>query len=144
MRHDVKLWPFSAATLRKRFGDLLRAVGLPTERKGSLKPFDLGSLRPGGATHLLIQCENSEIVRRRGRWVTTKVMEVYLQEVMYTTYTERLDGPTKAKIAMLAGSFSKTIEEAIKLLQAAIPPTAWFSLFQANDPRELGRHGSNG
>lgn len=144
MPQDAKLWPFSAATLRKRFGDLLRAVGLPTERKGTLKPFDLGSLRPGGATHMLIQCENSEIVRRRGRWVTTKVMEVYLQEVMYTTYTERLDGPTKAKIAMLAGSFSKTIEEAIKLLQAAIPPTAWFSLFQANDPRELGRHGRNG
>ena len=93
---------------------------------------------------MLIQCENSEIVRRRGRWVTTKVMEVYLQEVMYTTYTEKLDGPTKARISMLAGSFSRTIEEAIKMLRAAIPPTAWFALFQAKDPRELGKHGGNG
>ena len=46
------LWPYSAATLRKRFCSLLEGVSLETKRVGGRQPFDLGSLRPGGATHL--------------------------------------------------------------------------------------------
>eukprot|EP00435_Cladocopium_sp_Y103_P057254 s392_g19.t1 len=79
---ETKIWPFSAATLRKRFADVLRALKLPTEKHGDQKPFSLGSMRPGGATWLLHQTENSEVVRRRGRWISVKVMEIYLQEVV--------------------------------------------------------------
>ena len=53
-REDEKLWPFSAATLRKRFSALLEGVGLNTRHVGERKAFSLGSLRPGGATHLLL------------------------------------------------------------------------------------------
>ena len=62
-----KLWPFSAQTLRNRFSQALEALHLPTTRSGSQRPFDLGSLRPGGATFLLNQTEDSELCRRRGR-----------------------------------------------------------------------------
>ena len=48
---------------------------------GNLRALDLGSLRPGGATWLLQVSEQSEMVRRRGRWISARVMEVYLQEV---------------------------------------------------------------
>jgi hypothetical protein len=86
---DKKLWPFSAATLRKRFTALLKELGLPTTRTGGLRPLDLGSLRPGGATFLLLATENMDLVRRRGRWVSNKVCEIYLQEILYVTYTEK-------------------------------------------------------
>ena len=51
---DAKLWPYSAATLRKRFSSLLVGLELPTSKQGGTRPFDLGSLRPGGATFLLL------------------------------------------------------------------------------------------
>jgi hypothetical protein len=43
-----KLWPYSAATLRKRFTSLLAGLDLPTSKIGNKRAFDLGSLRPGG------------------------------------------------------------------------------------------------
>lgn len=82
---DSLLWPYSAATLRKRFCSLLEGVSLETKRVGGRRPFDLGSLRPGGATHLLVATEDSELVRRCGRWVMTNA-SCYLQKVLYTLY----------------------------------------------------------
>lgn len=77
----------SAATLRKRLAALLATFGLATEKCQGKRLFSLGSLGPGGATHLLLLLtEDSELVRQRGRWVTTKVMELYLQEMLYATY----------------------------------------------------------
>ncbi|CAL1161226.1 unnamed protein product [Cladocopium goreaui] len=46
---ESKLWPGSAATLTRRFGDLMRALQLPDESSGRHRAFDLSSLRPGGA-----------------------------------------------------------------------------------------------
>ena len=61
-----KLWAFSAAMLRERFNDLLRAVEILLDSNGRTRTFDLSSLRPGGLSHLLTCCEGFEIVRRRG------------------------------------------------------------------------------
>ena len=69
---DAKLWPFSAQTLRDRFSQALAALHLPTVRSGGQRPFDLGSLRPGGATFPLNQTEDSELCRRRGRWISIR------------------------------------------------------------------------
>ena len=76
-----KLWPFSSQTLRNRFKTLLASLNLSGPCIGNHRTLDLGSLRPGGATWLLQSTEQSELVRRRGRWISAKVMEVYLQEV---------------------------------------------------------------
>ena len=94
---ETKIWPFSAATLRKRFADVLRALKLPTEKQGGQKPFSLGSMRPGGATWLLHRTENSEVVRRRGRWISVKVMEIYLQEVLVCTFMEKVKPRTRVQ-----------------------------------------------
>ena len=134
-----KLWPYSAVTLRKRLNALLTSIGLATDRKGGARPFDLGSFRPGGATYLLLLTEDSEVVRRRGRWVTSKVCELYLQEVLYTTYTEKLAEAPRRKIQQLAGAFPKVLEKAICFLKGAIPTKVWFRLYQANDREELGK-----
>ena len=92
---DEELWPYSSATLRKRFNNLLTEHGLPTNHHGGSRPFDLGSLRPGGATHLLVLTESPDLVRRRGRWTSNRVREIYLQEVIYTTFTELLNPQVK-------------------------------------------------
>jgi len=86
---DEKLWLLSASTLRKRLGDLLKVLKLKEAGLDEVNHFDLSSLRPGGASWLLSVCEDSEMVRRRGRWATTKTMDIYLQEVLYATYGER-------------------------------------------------------
>ena len=41
-----KLWRHSASTLRRRFNQLLLAVGLPLNDESGQKVFELGSLRP--------------------------------------------------------------------------------------------------
>ena len=137
-RPDQMLWPYSASTLRKRFKALLEAVGLNTSRSSGIKPFDLGSLRPGGATFLLLRTEDGELVRRRGRWVSIRVMEIYLQEVQYTTCTERIDPAANARIKILAGAFPAILTWAINNLRTGIPTPAWFQLFQTRDSQELG------
>ena len=127
---DFPLWPMSAATLRKRFASLLHALGLPSTKGGHARPFDLGSLRPGGATFLLHQTENPEYVLRRGRWISARVMEIYLQEVMVVTFLEKVNPRTRSLIEMCSSGFSATVERAIAFLDTGIPPSTWYRLLK--------------
>ena len=68
MKPDDKLWNFSGQTLRSRFRALCKALDLPQSKHCGIKPLDMGSLRPGGATWLLQVTESGELVMRRGRW----------------------------------------------------------------------------
>ena len=61
------LWQQSAATLRRRLEQIQARLGLVEAGKPA---FDLSSFRPGGATWALNTTENSELVRRRGRWLS--------------------------------------------------------------------------
>ena len=126
---DSKLWPFSAQTLRNRFSQALEALHLPTTRSGSQRPFDLGSLRPGGATFLLNQTEDSELCRRRGRWISNRVMEIYLQEVLVATYVQRLRPDVRNRISFFAAAFPGALQKALDFLQLGIPQKAWHALF---------------
>ena len=53
------LWPFSPQTLRKRFQRLVEASGLSRLPSGVKRGLDLGSLRAGGASWLLMVSEDS-------------------------------------------------------------------------------------
>eukprot|EP00435_Cladocopium_sp_Y103_P015061 s334_g3.t1 len=141
---EKKLWPLSAATLRRRFSCLLREIGLPTSRLRDLRPFDLGSLRPGGATFLLLASEDMDLVRRRGRWITNKVCECYLQEVLYVTYTEKLPKEVRAKIQALSSAFPQALQKAVSFLRTGLPPQTWYAAFKAQDNVELGACGMSG
>ena len=55
---DKKLWSLSGSTPRKRFNQLQHSLGLPCGRTSSTRPYDLASLRGGGATHLLQRFED--------------------------------------------------------------------------------------
>ncbi len=120
-----RIWPFSGQTLRGRLKQLLKAVGLQTERSVQGKPLDLGSLRAGGATWALMALEDSELIRRRGRWVNSKTMEIYIQEVSAVQYMGMLDPAVRANVILLAGIFPQLLERITKLSTWKIPMNAW-------------------
>ena len=97
-----RLWPRSGSTLRARFCKLLTTVGLPEKAVP-----ELGSLRAGGAAWLMLTTESPDYVRRRGRWITTKVMEIYIQEVSSFMYLPKLPEDVRATIFEWANGFKE-------------------------------------
>ena len=74
---------------------------------------------------MLQRFEDGELVRRRGRWLSSRVMEIYLQEVSVATYESRLPPQAHQRINRLAGSFPMILSRAIFLLDSAVPSTSW-------------------
>ena len=125
------LWGASAQTLRNRFKSLLTSLGLPTVSTSERRALDLGSLRPGGATFLLQLTEDSELVRRRGRWLSSRTMEVYLQESAATQFLPSLPAETRNHILLVAATYPSVWAWAAGLLNAGIPESAWWYLLCA-------------
>lgn len=125
-----KLWPLSASTLRKRFGDLMKASKLPQGASSREKLFDLSSLRPGGASWLLNTSEDSDLVRRRGRWAATRTMEIYLQEVLYATYVQKLPQEATDMIEVCAAGFPELLKHAQYFVSTAVPCGTWYPLLR--------------
>lgn len=124
-----RLWPFSAATLRRRFGQLLSAIGLPFRVVNGVRPYDLGSLRPGGATWLLNKTEDSTLVQRRGRWMSYRVMTIYLQEIAVATALPKMSTEVRDRIAALNSVFPHVLQIALRYLKFEIPCNVWYMLF---------------
>ena len=139
IRADRKLWPFSGQLLRSRFKLLLRGLGLPTSKTSTYRPLDLGSLRAGGATFLLMQCEDSELVRRRGRWLAQRTMEIYLQEAGSTQFFPSLPSSLKERVLALAAAFPELLRKSQTLVATGIAPDAWHTIFS-----RMSTDGTNG
>eukprot|EP00435_Cladocopium_sp_Y103_P048082 s660_g14.t1 len=101
-------WPYEAAVI------MMSWVGIMRIGEVLCASYDLGSLRPGGATFLLHLTEDSELVRRRGRWLSTRVLEIYLQEIQVCTYLDRVTPRARALIELCAGAFAYTLERSLK------------------------------
>lgn len=117
------LWHHSPPTLRRRFATLLSALGLALRHDGS-HIYSLSSLRPGGATFWLQATEDSEFVRRKGRWLSTRVLEIYLQKSAISTYHRRLSDETRTRIDHLCRSFQTILDRAIFFKETKIPLAA--------------------
>ena len=124
----LRLWPHPNQTLRKRFNTVLERLQIPTAR-GPSRPLDLGSLRPGGATFLLQFTEDSELVRRRGRWVSHRVMEIYLQVVAASTFVADLSEAARRKVLYLAQSFLGILKQVQLWSKLNIPSQCWSFLW---------------
>ena len=120
-----KLWPWSAATLRGRSNCLLKALDLPVTKVSGQRPFDFGSLRPGGATFLLNLTEDGF---QPESW---NVMDIYLQEVHIATCVQKLLDSQRSKIQTLVDCFQPTLELAIFYLRNGIPPKTWLHLMKS-------------
>ena len=127
-----RLWPYSSAAFRTRFEQLGNALGLPVERSfGPFRPLDLGSLRAGGATDLYLSTENPALVQRRGRWVSAKVMDVYIQEVSAFTFYSKIDKVIIEKITDLASLFPEVLVHVQHFITAGIPRALWHQCLSA-------------
>ncbi|CAE7242937.1 unnamed protein product [Symbiodinium sp. CCMP2592] len=125
LQPSEKLWSFSGSTLRNRFKKLMLALRLDRGIVPGVKDFDLGSLRAGGATWLMDMTENPDYVRRRGRWITTKVMEIYVQEVASLTFLPRLPDTVKQHIFAWAGQFAAVVDKVEAWHSFNVPPVSW-------------------
>ena len=125
-----KLWPYSGQTLRTRLKTILASMKLPADRSGDYKPLDLGSLRAGGATWMLGVTENAELVRRRGRWINAKTMEIYIQEVSSVIFMSGLQQNVRDHILHLASLFPYVLEKCCDFKNAGIPCHLWYLLFK--------------
>lgn len=123
-----KLWPFSGQLLRTRFKQLLSAIGLPAHTFHGEKCLDLGCLRAGGATFFLMLTEDPELVKRRGRWMASRTMDVYIQELNATVYFPRLPSDVKMRVLELAHTFPALLASMSSLVQAKIPLKKMFSI----------------
>ena len=139
---QTKLWPWSASTLRKRFNAVQKELGLPLKPVDGSRPYELASLRAGGATWLLQKTELPELVRRRGRWQAFRTMEVYLQEVVVTMSMSHVEKAVIQKIQTMAEVFPLVLEKVTFLCITQVPPRAWFFLFTAREAGSCG--GKNG
>eukprot|EP00439_Symbiodinium_sp_Y106_P084816 s629_g26.t1 len=110
LQQDEILWSRSHQTLRRRLDSLLDRLGV--RPAGGQRAIDLGSFRPGGATHLLQISEDSELVRRRGRWASHKVMEIYLQEVAAVQFIPGQPLEVRARILTFAKAFPAVLGQA--------------------------------
>ena len=124
-----KLWPFSPQTLRNRFKTLLAGLSLDGPAVAHHRALDLGSLRPGGATWLLQCTEQAELVRRRGRWISAKVMEVYLQEVGTAQFMNALSREQRSKVFGMAQGFNFILQKAEHFHAAGVPSLVWYKMF---------------
>ena len=128
LRKTDKLWPYSPQTLRKRMDAVLLHSGASPAPPG-VRQLDLGSFRAGGATHMLQLTEDSELVRRRGRWMSPRVMEVYLQEISATTYLPALPRDQKAKLLTIASGFTSVLAQAKTWSVQGVQSNVWFRLW---------------
>ena len=125
----AKLWPFSASTLRNRFDQLMKRLGTNCWADQGSRRLDLGSLRAGGATWLLQASEDSELVRRRGRWLNARTMEIYLQEISSLQFVHRLSEQARLKVFTSVDNFKQVLLVAERLQKARTPTRFWFSHF---------------
>ena len=94
---------------RDVFIAMLREVGLPT--RGPLA-LTWGSLRPGGATWLLRVTDSPEAVRFRGRWTSSRMLEIYVQEIGAVAMLPQLPPQTRQRILDLAALAPALLAEA--------------------------------
>ena len=130
MRPDERIWSCSPSTLRSGLDRVLSRLGLPTKTVNSRRPLTLASFRPGGATYMIGLTESSEMVRRRGRWLSLRVMEVYLQEVAASTFLTDLDEKTRQTILLAMEQFPQVLTTSVKFFESRFPEKAWNLLFR--------------
>eukprot|EP00435_Cladocopium_sp_Y103_P061685 s1586_g23.t1 len=129
----AKLWEQSGQTLRLRFKEILKELCLPVERESGMKPLDVGSLRAGGATWHLQVSEDGEYTRRKGRWLSLKVMEVYVQETAALLYLKRISSAGRQKVIAVAGKFPQILAQSLSLKAAHVPKHVWYQLHNTED-----------
>ncbi|CAE7218280.1 unnamed protein product [Symbiodinium microadriaticum] len=126
-----KLWPSSGQTLRTRLRQLLGALKIPAVPTQGALHLELASLRAGGASWMMLVCEDPGLVQRRGRWLSARVFEIYIQEVGTLQFIPALPAEARYRIRRALDEYHTLVQAARFLQNAGIAPKNWFSLFAA-------------
>ena len=134
-----RLWPAAQDTFRRRFREIGRFLEVPVDAadrpafgsEDDAQVLDLGSLRAGGATDLFRLTENESLVAGRGGWNDRKVMKIYLQELVSTTFLSNLEESTRRRLAVFANQCPYIWHHSFRWLRqgsdAASLPHMWAS-----------------
>ena len=125
LKQHERLWSFSPQTLRNRFQRLLAALRLDQLPAGLSKGLDLGSLRAGGASWMMLVTEDSEMVRRRGRWLSSKIMEIYVQEVSAIQFLHQIPDTTRRLVLAGTDLFPGILQQLLQWHASGTPESAW-------------------
>ena len=87
------------------------------------------SLRGGGASHLYETTEDSELVRHRGRWASSKMCEIYIQEVGGHQFFANLGPHIRTLVAHRAAQVGEATRRSLLLLQEEVPPAYHYTYF---------------
>ena len=122
LSRDQKLWPFSPQSLHT----LLSRIGATPFRKG---PGLLTWVHFGRGERLTCcsRRKDSELVRRRGRWASAKLMEIYLQGIFAALFLPTPPRGQKDKVASIAAGFADLLQQAIEWKQEGIEGKIWYS-----------------
>ena len=132
LKPSEKLWNMSPQALRNRFKSICKALKIPAGYIHGMRPLDLASFRPGGATHLLQLTESGDLVQRRGRWASYRIMSIYIQEVASVSFLMRLTTERREAILAVAACFGFTMKLALSFQNACIPHDVWYLLYSSH------------
>ena len=74
--------------------------------------------------------DNPDLTRRRGRWLTNKIMEIYVQEVSAIQFIPHLPEKAKQQISNGAAIFPWMLDCVQNLDRMQIPSNVWPIFFQ--------------
>lgn len=99
-----------------------------------MKALDPGNLLSGGATWHFQTTEDGEYTRRKGRWLSPKIMmENYAQETASLWYLKRIPCSSCDFVLMIAHKFPHVFTKVKFFASAGIATTAWFVLLQKEE-----------
>jgi hypothetical protein len=104
-----------ACAFRRRWDAVLHSLGIVQGRFEGLTP---ARLRAGGATHLFLCTQDIALVKWRGRWVSDRTLEHYLQEMGSASFITTLPEATRDRIASYAARTRQLLEA---VSQAMLP-----------------------
>lgn len=64
-----------------------------------------------------------------GRWISSRVLEVYLQEAAYVTYNQHLSLEARSRIEELCKQFPRILKKAKFMRESFIPERCWPQLW---------------
>ena len=73
--------------------------------------------------------EGAEYMGEEGRWLSTRVLEIYLQEAAVMTYRTRLSAETRSRVESLCHVYPTVLQKVHFFKQMRILEEAWPQLW---------------
>ena len=92
----------------------------------------------------MLVTENADLVRRRGRWLTHRICDIYVQEVPSLQFLPSFGTETHEKVMQAVEGFGPLLDSASFLSATGIPPGLWYNLFSAGKQPSRSYYGRTG